>query len=64
MNWATRYPNGSYTQDYPPPDLSTMERLMVWMHVAALPDFRKIWARNDDENLGVDRWRISIDMSN
>ncbi|RCH85883.1 hypothetical protein CU098_009147 [Rhizopus stolonifer] len=63
MNWADRYPNGTYTQEYPPPDVSTMERLMVWMHVAALPDFRKIWARNNNENLNADRWRINIDLS-
>lgn len=36
---------------------------MVWMHVAALPDFRKIWARNDSQDLPAGRWRISIDMS-
>ncbi|KAI8370777.1 CDC50/LEM3 family [Choanephora cucurbitarum] len=62
-NWADRYPNGLYTSEYPPPDLSNMERLMVWMHVAALPDFRKIWGRNDAETLEAGRWRIGIDMS-
>lgn len=36
---------------------------MVWMHVAALPDFRKIWARNDVETLEAGRWRVGIDMS-
>ncbi|CAO3639373.1 unnamed protein product [Mucor hiemalis] len=62
-NWALRYPNGQYTAEYPPPDLSTWERFMVWMHVAALPDFRKIWARNDSQDLQAGRWRISIDMN-
>lgn len=62
-NWALRYPNGRYTEEYPPPDLNSMERLMVWMHMAALPDFRKIWARNDNDDLPAGRWRIYIDMS-
>ncbi|KAI8986038.1 CDC50/LEM3 family [Pilobolus umbonatus] len=62
-NWALRYPNGLYTEQYPPPDLSTLESFMVWMHVAALPDFRKIWGRNDNEALTAGRWRIMIDMN-
>lgn len=62
-NWASRYPNGEYTIDYPPPDLSAQERFMVWMHVSALPDFRKLWSRNDTASLSAGRWRVSIDMS-
>lgn len=62
-NWSLRYPNGTYTDQYPAPDLSTMENFMVWMHTAALPDFRKIWGRNDNQNLEQGRWRIRIDLS-
>ncbi|RCH99406.1 hypothetical protein CU098_011248, partial [Rhizopus stolonifer] len=62
-NWSLRYPDGKYTDEYPAPDLSNMERLMVWMHMAALPDFRKIWGRNDVDPLQAGRWRIAIDMN-
>lgn len=62
-NWAPRYPNGTYTDEYPPPDLSKDESFMVWMRVAALPDFRKIWGRNDNDVLQAGRWRIHIDMN-
>lgn len=62
-NWAQRYPNGQYTEQYPPPNLATQERFMVWMHVAALPDFRKIWGRNDETDLPAGRYRAYIDMS-
>ncbi|CAO3644477.1 unnamed protein product [Cunninghamella blakesleeana] len=62
-NWASRYPGGQYTNEYPPPDLSTgMENLKVWMILAALPDFRKIWGKND-EPLSAGRWRILIDSN-
>ncbi|KAI8372765.1 cell division control protein 50 [Radiomyces spectabilis] len=62
-NWSLRYPNGTYDDAHPPPDLSTDEAFMVWMHVAALPDFRKIWGRNDQDDLVAGRWRVSIDMN-
>lgn len=62
-NWATRYPNGRYDDTHPPPDLSKDENFMVWMRMAALPDFRKIWGRNDAQTLEQGRYRISIDMS-
>jgi hypothetical protein len=62
-NWAPRYPNGRYTDEYPPPDLGKMERFMIWVHVTALPDFRKIWARNDHDDIQPGRWSISIDSS-
>ncbi|KAI8970668.1 cell cycle control protein [Pilobolus umbonatus] len=62
-NWAKRYPNGEYTAEYPPPELAMMERFQVWMHVAALSDFRKIWGKNEHDTLVAGRWRITIDMN-
>lgn len=46
-NWHEKYPNG-YTEDNFP-DLAADEHFHVWMRVAALPTFRKLWARNDDD---------------
>lgn len=62
-NWQPRYPNGRFTEEFPPPDLKSMENFQVWMHMAALPDFRKIWARNDQDDLQAGRWRAYIDMN-
>ncbi|CAO3624368.1 unnamed protein product [Cunninghamella echinulata] len=62
-NWSVRYPGGQYTPEFPPPDLSTsMEKLKVWMTLGALPDFRKIWGKND-QSLAAGRWRILIDSN-
>ncbi|ORZ24106.1 CDC50/LEM3 family [Absidia repens] len=63
-NWAVRFPQGQYTAQYPPPDLGkSMERLKVWMSVAALPDFRKIWGRNENQDLSAGRYRVTIDLN-
>ncbi|KAI8338992.1 CDC50/LEM3 family [Chlamydoabsidia padenii] len=63
-NWQSRFPQGQYTEQYPPPDLGKqMERLKVWMSVAALPDFRKLWGRNDGQDLSAGRWRATIDLN-
>ncbi|KAJ1908586.1 alkylphosphocholine resistance protein lem3 [Tieghemiomyces parasiticus] len=46
-NWWSKYPGGAYTSDNPPPDLSTDERFQVWMRTAGLPNFRKLYGRNE-----------------
>ncbi len=61
-NWALRYPNG-YTNATPWPNLQTDEHFQVWMRVAALPTFRKIWARNDNEVMASGRYVITAYMS-
>ena len=61
-NWALRYPDG-YTDETGFPDLSTDEHLQVWMRIAALPTFRKLWARNDNEVMSQGRYRVAINMS-
>ena len=60
--WALRYPNG-YTAETPYPDLSTDEHFQVWMRTAGLPTFRKLYYRNDNENMAAGRYSIDIFLS-
>lgn len=46
-NWHERFPNGYTEENFP--NLEADEHFHVWMRVAALPTFRKLWARNDDD---------------
>ncbi|KAI9287159.1 CDC50/LEM3 family [Umbelopsis sp. AD052] len=62
-NWALQYPNGKFDDQHPPPDISQDQHLMVWMRTAALPDFRKIWGKNENTDLPAGRWRIMIDSN-
>jgi hypothetical protein len=59
-NWALMYPNG-YTDGFP--NLHDDEHFQVWMRVAALPTFRKLWARNDEEIMTRGTYRIVAYMS-
>ncbi|KAG2173147.1 hypothetical protein INT43_004520 [Umbelopsis isabellina] len=62
-NWALQYPNGQYSDQNPPPDISKDQHLMVWMRTAALPDFRKIWGKNENTDLPAGRWRVFVDSN-
>ncbi|KAK6907957.1 hypothetical protein I203_101958 [Kwoniella mangroviensis CBS 8507] len=58
-NWVRRYPDG-YTEF---PNLYEDEHFQIWMRIAALPTFRKLWARNDDEVMTQGRYRVSAYMN-
>ncbi|WWD18682.1 hypothetical protein CI109_103136 [Kwoniella shandongensis] len=59
-NWALKYPNG-YVDGFP--KLREDEHFQIWMRVAALPTFRKLWARNDKEVMSQGRYRVSAYMN-
>ena len=58
-NWRERYPHG-YTETNGPPDLSSWEAFMVWMRTAGLPDFSKLYQRNDNETMTAGRYHVEI----
>jgi hypothetical protein len=58
-NWAEKYPDG-YTEW---PALADDEHFQVWMRVAALPTFRKLWARNDDDVMKAGSYEVLTNMN-
>lgn len=58
-NWAMRYPN-NYTTNNPPPRIGTDEHFMVWMRTAALPDFSKLYMRNDGDVLTKGTYQVDV----
>ncbi|GAA5952832.1 hypothetical protein JCM8115_002362 [Rhodotorula mucilaginosa] len=59
--WRARYPDG-YTQDNIP-DLTKDQHFQVWMRTAGLPTFRKLYFRNDDENMAPGTYEIDVFMN-
>lgn len=62
-NWVSRYPNGRYTDAYPPPNLPTDYAFQVWMRIAGLPNFRKLYGRNDNDVMQRGYYQIDIEDS-
>ncbi|RYO94061.1 hypothetical protein DL766_004116 [Monosporascus sp. MC13-8B] len=58
--WQERYPNRSYSEEHPPPDIGEDEHFMVWMRTAGLPDFSKLYARNDEEDMIEGTYSLEI----
>ncbi|KAF9935940.1 hypothetical protein BGZ65_002871 [Modicella reniformis] len=60
-NWK-KFPNG-YSEDSPPMDLSKDEHFQVWMRTAGLPNFRKLYSKNEQDDLQSGTYTIDIDMN-
>eukprot|EP00842_Homolaphlyctis_polyrhiza_P002599 jgi/Hompol1/333/HPOL_005281-RA len=60
--WRKAWPNlyGAGYNATNIPDLSQWERFQVWMRKAGLPQFRKLWGRNDNDSLDAGVWEVSI----
>jgi hypothetical protein len=61
-NWQLRFPD-NYTEQNPPPDLSTDERFQNWMRTAGLPTFTKLYGRNDNDTMHQGTYRVIIGLS-
>ncbi|KAF9585418.1 hypothetical protein BGW38_002467 [Lunasporangiospora selenospora] len=60
-NWKN-YPNG-YSASSQPPDVSKDSHFQVWMRPAGLPNFRKLYSKNEEDNLLSGNYTIDIDMN-
>ncbi|KAM0287491.1 hypothetical protein ACHAQH_000445 [Verticillium albo-atrum] len=58
-NWREAFPDG-YTEDNPPPDLREWQAFQVWMRTAGLPEFSKLYQRNDDEPMRAGTYQVNI----
>ncbi|KUI72721.1 Meiotically up-regulated gene 89 protein [Cytospora mali] len=58
-NWQLQFPNG-YTQSNPPPNIGQNEHFMVWMRTAGLPDFSKLYMRNDTTTMAKGTYQVDI----
>jgi len=60
-NWKKSFPkfaNGYTRENFP--KLADMERFQVWMRVAGLPNFRKLYGQNKNTDLVKGRYAINI----
>ncbi|KAG0044324.1 hypothetical protein BGZ83_010435 [Gryganskiella cystojenkinii] len=60
-NWL-KYSQG-YSAAVPPKDITTDEHFQVWMRTAGLPNFRKLYSKNEQEDLQNGTYTIDIEMN-
>ncbi|KAF9436954.1 hypothetical protein BGZ76_002457 [Entomortierella beljakovae] len=61
-NWKKRFPDG-YTNATPPFDPSLDEHFQVWMRAAGLPNFRKLYSKNEKDDLLKGTYTMDIEMN-
>ncbi|KAG0337828.1 hypothetical protein BG004_007481 [Podila humilis] len=60
-NWSS-FKNG-YSASSPPIDVSQNEHFQVWMRTAGLPNFRKLYSKNEEYDLPAGTYTIDVDMN-
>ncbi|KAF9417198.1 hypothetical protein BGZ94_010019, partial [Podila epigama] len=60
-NWAN-FKNG-YSESSPPIDVTQNEHFQVWMRTAGLPNFRKLYSKNEEYDLPSGTYTIDVDMN-
>ncbi|KAL1925287.1 uncharacterized protein VTP21DRAFT_170 [Calcarisporiella thermophila] len=61
-NWASRYPGGKYTAETLF-DVTRDEHFQVWIRTAPFPSFRKLYGRNDAEDMQAGTYSVDIDFN-
>ncbi|KAF9094903.1 hypothetical protein BGX23_001409 [Mortierella sp. AD031] len=61
-NWSKGFPKG-YSAATPPIDVSKNEHFQVWMRTAGLPNFRKLYSKNTDDDLQRGTYTMDINMN-
>ncbi|KAF9904611.1 hypothetical protein EC991_002540 [Linnemannia zychae] len=62
VNWRDRYRNGVYSNEFPPPDISTDEHFQVWMRTAGWSTFLKTYGRGNNV-LPKGKYQLFIDTN-
>lgn len=58
LNWRETFP--VYNETIRPPNLGDWQAFQVWMRTAGLPEFSKLYQRNDDEPMRRGTYKVNI----